>query len=115
MAVTRKLDLHTGRPIWQSRRSPRIAESKLTRDIVCDALVIGAGISGALIAESLSDAGMDVVIIDRRGAVQGSTAASTSLIQYELDKPLAQLTEMAGREKAERMWRRSRLAVDALR
>ena len=45
----------------------------------------------------------------------GSTAATTSLIQYELDKPLTKLVEMAGCEKAERMWRRSRLAVDALR
>ena len=85
------------------------------RDIACDALVIGAGISGALIAEMLSDAGLRVVVVDRRGAVRGSTAASTSLIQYELDKPLTKLAAIVGREKAERMWRRSRLAVDALR
>ena len=63
----------------------------------------------------LSDAGLRVVVVDRRGALRGSTAASTSLIQYELDKPLTKLAEIAGREKAERMWRRSRLAVDALR
>ena len=85
------------------------------RDIVCDALVIGAGISGALISEMLSDAGLRVVVVDRRGAVRGSTAASTSLIQYELDKPLTKLAAIVGREKAERMWRRSKLAVDALR
>ena len=85
------------------------------RDIACDALVIGAGISGALIAEMLSDAGLRVVVVDRRGAVRGSTAASTSLIQFELDKPLTKLAAIVGREKAERMWRRSRLAVDALR
>jgi len=115
MALTRKLHLQTGQSIWQSRRCPRVPESKLMRDIVCDALVIGAGISGALIAESLSDAGHSVVIVDRRGAIRGSTAASTSLIQYELDKPLTKLAEKAGRERAERMWRRSRLAVDALR
>jgi glycine/D-amino acid oxidase-like deaminating enzyme len=115
VAITRKLKLHTGQSIWQSRRCPRIAEAKLTRDIVCDALVVGAGISGALIAEMLSDAGLSVVVVDRRGALRGSTAASTSLIQYELDKPLSKLAEIIGREKAERIWRRSRLAVDALR
>ena len=115
MAITRKLDLRTGRSIWQSRRCTQVARLKLTRDISCDALVIGAGISGALIAESLSDAGLRTVVVDRRGAVQGSTAASTSLIQYELDLPLIKLAAMAGREKAERMWRRTRLAVDALR
>ena len=63
----------------------------------------------------LSDAGLRVVVVDRRGAVRGSTAASTSLIQFELDKPLTKLAAIVGREKAERMWRRSRLAVDALR
>jgi glycine/D-amino acid oxidase-like deaminating enzyme len=115
MAHTRKLDLRSGRSIWQSRRCARIVESALVRDIVCDALVIGAGISGALIAESLSDAGLGVVVVDRRGAIRGSTVASTSLIQYELDKPLSKLAASAGRSNAERMWRRSRLAVDALR
>ena len=63
----------------------------------------------------LSDAGLRVVVVDRRGALRGSTPASTSLVQYELDKPLMKLAQSAGREKAERMWRRSRLAVDALR
>lgn len=82
---------------------------------MCDALVIGAGISGALIAEALSDAGLRVVVVDRRGAVRGSTVASTALIQYELDTPLTTLARMESRERAERMWRRSRLAVDALR
>ena len=115
MAVTRKLDLRTGRSIWQSRHCPRVPQSKLTRDIVCDALVVGAGISGALIAEMLSDAGLRVVVVDRRRALRGSTPASTSLVQYELDTPLVKLARRAGRERAERMWRRSRLAVDALR
>jgi glycine/D-amino acid oxidase-like deaminating enzyme len=113
--VTRKLDLRTGRSLWQSRRCPRVPQTKLTRDITCDALVVGAGISGALIAELLSDAGLRVVVVDRRGALRGSTPASTSLVQYELDTPLMKLTRSAGREPAERMWRRSRLAVDALR
>jgi len=58
---------------------------------------------------------MRVVVVDRRGALRGSTPASTSLIQYELDTPLVKLARMEGRERAERMWRRSRLAVDALR
>lgn len=115
MAATRKLDLRTGRSIWQARRCPPVPQSKLARDIVCDALVVGAGISGALIADSLSDAGLEVVVVDRRGALRGSTPASTSLIQYELDKPLVKMSQAAGRERAERMWRRSRLAVDALR
>ncbi len=115
MAFTRKLDLRTGRSIWQSRPCPKVPQSPLRSDLRCDALVVGAGISGALIAESLADAGLRVAVVDRRGAVRGSTVASTALVQYEIDTPLIKLARMEGRERAERMWRRSRLAVDALR
>lgn len=115
MSVTVKRDLRTGRPVWLDRRLPNIPSNELKKSVSCDVLVVGAGISGAIIAESLSDAGLKVVVVDRRGAVQGSTAASTALLQYEIDTPLSVLSERIGRERAERLWRRSRLAVDALR
>ena len=78
-------------------------------------VVVGAGVSGALIAEALSEAGLKIVIVDRRGPAEGSTAASTAMLQYELDTPLGLMAERIGREKAERIWRRSRQSVDALR
>ena len=115
MSAIIKRDLRTGRPVWLERRLPAIATKKLTRAVSCDVLVVGAGISGAIISEALSDAGLDVVIADRRGAVQGSTPASTALLQYEIDTPLSVLSTRIGRDRAERIWRRSRLAVDALR
>ena len=115
MSATVKRDLRTGRPIWLDRRLPHIPSLPFNRPISCDVLVIGAGISGAIISEALTDAGLRVVIVDRRGAVQGSTAASTALLQYEIDTPLSILSERMGRDRAERIWRRSRLAVDALR
>ncbi len=87
----------------------------LRRSLHTDVLVIGAGISGAIIAEQLCDAGLKVVIVDRRAPVTGSTAASTALLQYEIDTPLSQLAGRIGTERAERMWRRSKLSVDALR
>jgi glycine/D-amino acid oxidase-like deaminating enzyme len=115
MPLTIKRDLRTGRPLWLDRRLPSLPSDELKRSISCDVLVIGAGISGAIISETLSDAGMKVVIADRRGAVRGSTVASTALLQYEIDTPLSVLSERIGLDRAERLWRRSRLAVDALR
>ena len=115
MSLTIKRDLRTGRPLWLDRRLPSLPSEQLKRGISCDVLVIGAGISGAIISESLSDAGMKVVIADRRGAIQGSTVASTALLQYEIDTPLSVLSDRIGLDRAERLWRRSRLAVDALR
>lgn len=114
MAATRKLDLREGRSLWQSLSSPRFPAQKLRRDHATDVLVIGAGISGALIAESLSEEGLAVTIVDRRGPLLGSTPASTALLQYEIDKSLTDLSRMIGKERARRLYRRSRLAVDAL-
>jgi glycine/D-amino acid oxidase-like deaminating enzyme len=107
-------DLRTGTSIWEGRRGRALSTSALRRSRRVDVLVIGAGISGALVAENLSAAGLDVVVVDRRGPAQGSTTASTALLQYELDTPLTTLSRRIGRERAERIWRRSRLAVDAL-
>lgn len=114
-SATEHRDLRTGRPLWLANRRPPIPVLALERNATCDVAVIGAGISGALIAESLSDAGLDVIIIDRRHPVEGSTPASTALLQYELDTPLSLMAKRIGRTRAERLWRRSRLAVDALR
>jgi glycine/D-amino acid oxidase-like deaminating enzyme len=114
-SATHHRDLRTGQSIWSARRRPAIAAQPLTRDIACDVVVVGAGVSGALIAEALSDAGLKTVIVDRRGPAEGSTAASTAMLQYELDTPLTLMAERIGREKAERIWRRSRQSVDALR
>jgi glycine/D-amino acid oxidase-like deaminating enzyme len=79
-----------------------------------DVLVIGAGISGALIAEMLGAAGLSVIIADRRGPVLGSTPASTALVQFEIDTPLTKLREKIGEKNAVRAWRRSKLAVENL-
>ncbi|WP_235535744.1 NAD(P)/FAD-dependent oxidoreductase [Sphingopyxis sp. Root1497] len=114
-SATHHRDLRTGQSICSARRRPAIAAQPLTRDIACDVVVVGAGVSGALIAEALSDAGLETVIVDRRGPAEGSTAASTAMLQYELDTPLSLMAERIGREKAERIWRRSRQSVDALR
>ena len=58
---------------------------------------------------------MSVAVLDRRGAVKGSTPASTALLQFEIDQPLIHLTEKVGRERAVRAYWRSATAVDFLR
>ena len=109
--MARKLDLRTGRPVWMAYRAPAVPVSTLHRDLRCDVVVIGMGISGAMIAEALTRRGHDVVAIDRRGPMRGSTPATTALVQFEIDQPLTKLSRMVGKEKAVAAWRRSRLAV----
>lgn len=111
----RKLDLRTGRTVWSSYRSQRISEEPLTRDFRTDVLVIGMGISGAMTADLLTEAGHGVIMIDRRGRSLGSTRATTALVQFEIDVPLAKLRRIIGTDRATRAWQRARLAVANLR
>ena len=110
----RQLDLRTGRPVWNAYRAPRVSVERLARDVKTDVLVVGMGISGAMVAETLTAAGRAVLAIDRRGPVLGSTAATTALVQFEIDQPLLGLSAAVGRDAAEAAWRRSRLAVGNL-
>ncbi|MGE0500452.1 MAG: NAD(P)/FAD-dependent oxidoreductase [Rhizobiaceae bacterium] len=109
--MTRKLDLRTGTPVWRAFRAPKVEARPLIRDVRTDVLVVGMGVSGAMIAEALTAKGLGVVMIDRRGPLLGSTAATTALVQFEIDTPLTHLAGMIGKTKAERAWRRSRLSV----
>lgn len=113
-SATHARDLRTGRSLWMSRPLAPVPATRLTRDARTDVLVVGAGISGAMVADALTDAGLAVTIVDRRGPLKGSTPASTALLQYEIDMPLTQLSRRIGVGRAERIWRRSRLALDAL-
>jgi len=78
-------------------------------------LIIGAGITGALMAEQLTHQGRDVIIIDRERPAHGSTAASTSMLLWEIDRPLRELSVLYGFERAARAYRASFDAVRGLR
>src|ERR1035441_6962674 len=94
----------------------KIWGAPLRRSLHTEVVVIGAGISGAMISQALTEAGKRPLIVDRRrAALLGSTAASTALLQFELDTPLTKLGASIGRRKAERVWIASRNAVNELR
>lgn len=77
-------------------------------------MIVGAGITGALVAEVTSAAGLSTLIVDRRASASGSTAASTALLQFEIDTPLIHLAELIGFEAASQTWRLSLAAVRGL-
>lgn len=98
------MDLRSGVPLWLGSAPPATAFEDLAGPLDCEVAVVGAGITGALVAWQLVRAGLDVVVLDRRDAGRGSTAASTALIQYELDTPLLDLREAIGRYRADRAY-----------
>lgn len=87
----------------------------LEEDVKCDALIVGAGITGSLLAERLARQGLDVIVIDRELPGRGSTAASTSMLLWEIDRSLVQLTEVYGFERASRAYRASLNGVTGLK
>ena len=61
---------------------------RLDKSIRADAAIVGAGVSGAFMAEALSRRFESVVVLERRGPARGATAASTAMLQFEIDEPL---------------------------
>ena len=111
--VTQKRDLRTGRPVWLDATGLAVrCRSPVPRKAAI--VVVGAGISGAMLAYRLRRHGREVLVVDRREPLHGSTAASTALIQFEIDTPLHKLARMIGREGAERAWRRTVAAVGGI-
>src|SRR5271156_1019772 len=114
MTLTTKKDLRSGTPVWMAYPRRIASAKRITRDLKTDVLVVGAGISGALIAYVLARDGHRVALVDRRGPLKGSTPASTALLLFEIDTPLIHLKRKIGARPAERAWLRSKGALDAL-
>jgi glycine/D-amino acid oxidase-like deaminating enzyme len=105
------MDLKSGYPFWTVKNGLVANFPPLQEDVRCDVLVVGGGITGALIARSLVDADLDVVVMDKRDAGWGSTAASTALLQYEIDTELVELSKQHGEELAVRVYKACEQAV----
>lgn len=109
------MDLRSAEAFWLIRNGLMIDRPTLVGDADCDVLVIGAGITGALVAERLTRCGLDVIVVDRRRTAAGSTAASTALLIYEIDRPLYELIDRVGADHAVRAYRMGIEAINDLR
>jgi glycine/D-amino acid oxidase-like deaminating enzyme len=105
------MDLHSGYPFWLIKDGLPFSYPKLDHPLKSDVVIMGGGISGALTAYFLVDAGVECVLVDARTIGLGSTCASTALLQYEIDVPLFRLKDMVGEKNAVRAYE---LCVDAV-
>ena len=87
-ADTRKRQLHADKPFWAATPHISVVNTRNSLAKTWDVIVVGTGISGALMAESLTRTKRRVLILDRRTPVRGSSLASTAMIQHEIDIPL---------------------------
>lgn len=94
------MDLKSGYPYWAIRNGLIQAFPPLCSELACEMLVVGGGITGALIADELSAHGHHVALIEQRDIGWGSTSASTALLQYEIDTHLVDLAARYGEHDA---------------
>lgn len=94
------MNLHSGMPFWVVLNPLYNYYQPVKADFSTQVVIIGSGITGALVAHVLCNLGINCAVIDKRTIATGSTAASTSQLQYEIDVPLHQLIEKVGEKHA---------------
>ncbi|MEO7071560.1 MAG: FAD-dependent oxidoreductase [Rhodanobacter sp.] len=94
------MDLKSGYPFWSIKNGLMHAFPRLKSDVACDVAIVGGGISGALIADELAAHGHAVCVVEQRDIGWGSTAASTALLQYEIDTHMTDLAKRFGEADA---------------
>lgn len=110
-SITPTKNLRSGQTVWSFTRHRPLLTHGLKGAVKCDVAIIGAGVSGAFMAEELSRHYGNVVVLDRRAPASGSTHASTAMLQYEIDTPLTELADRMGWARAARVWRLSAKTV----
>ncbi|WP_394777105.1 NAD(P)/FAD-dependent oxidoreductase [Flavobacterium sp.] len=109
------MKLRSSETFWPLKSAMKYSYPSIDADLETEILIIGAGITGALIAYKLISEGKKVILVDRRDVANGSTAASTALLQYEIDVPLHELIKLRGLECAVDSYTNGKKAIFDLR
>ncbi|MEI3792054.1 MULTISPECIES: NAD(P)/FAD-dependent oxidoreductase [unclassified Chryseobacterium] len=108
------MDLKSNEPFWLLKNGLITSYPSLKSNKDCDVLIIGGGITGSLIAHQMISDGFKTILIDKRELCNGSTSATTSMLQYEIDVPLFELEELIGKKGAVESYKACSDAIDSL-
>ena len=108
------MKLKSNEPFWLVKNGLINTYPSLRENHKTDILIIGGGITGSLIAHQCMKEGYKTTVIDRRDVCNGSTSATTSMLQYEIDTQLWELIEMIGEEGAVASYKACSEAIDTL-
>jgi len=108
------MDLKSNEPFWLVKNGILTSYPSLKENEDCDILIVGGGITGSLIAHQCIADGYKTILIDKREIANGSSSATTSMLQYEIDTPLHQLIDMIGEEGAIASYKACSEAIDTL-
>lgn len=108
------MDLKSNEPFWLLKNGLVASYPSLKSDEECDVLIIGGGITGSLIAHQMIEDGYETILIDKREVCNGSTSATTSMLQYEIDVPLFTLIEKVGEKGAVESYKACSDSIDKI-
>lgn len=108
------MNLKSGYPFWLIKDGLPFNYPALNSNKKTGVLIMGGGISGALAAWHLINEGINCMVVDARTIGLGSSCASTSLLQYEIDIPLSSLQHKVGLKDAVRSYHLCRQSIKAL-
>lgn len=108
------MDLKSNEPFWLLKNGLIATYPSLKSDENCDVLIIGGGITGSLIAHQMIKDGYETILIDQRELCNGSTSATTSMLQYEIDIPLYELIKQIGEKGAIASYKSCSEAIDII-
>ncbi|MFP4697428.1 MAG: NAD(P)/FAD-dependent oxidoreductase [Eubacteriales bacterium] len=106
------MEFYTGDSFWNlSEKNTTKNYSNLRKNIECDVLIVGGGITGALCSYYMNKSNIDTVLIDKNTFASGSTMINTSLLHYEIDINLYNLSKIYNKNIATRYFQLCRKAL----
>ena len=108
------MDIKSNEPFWLIKNGLIQSFPSLKENATCDVLIVGGGVTGALIAHQCMEDGYNTILIDKREISNGSSSATTSMLQYEIDTPLYELIEIIGEKGAVASYKACSKAIDDL-
>jgi glycine/D-amino acid oxidase-like deaminating enzyme len=100
------MKIRSSSPFWPLNDGLVSNYPALRENSSCDIAIVGGGLSGAMVAYHLVEAGVDVALFDKRDVATGSTSASTALVMYEIDLMLKDLIRLRGEKFARESYKR---------
>ncbi|WP_391202984.1 NAD(P)/FAD-dependent oxidoreductase [Psychrobacillus sp. L4] len=108
------MKIHNGSLYWPTTIAQFENRTNFDKLDLYDVVIVGGGMSGALTALAIVEAGLTVAIVDKRQFGTGSTSANTGLLQYSNDIMLHELIDQIGEQDAVQFYKLCYKAVDDL-
>ncbi|MDG0808454.1 NAD(P)/FAD-dependent oxidoreductase [Cohnella rhizosphaerae] len=106
--------LHDGSLYWPKTMSFFPTYPSLRESLMTQVAIVGGGMTGAICAATLAEAGIPAVLVEEKRVVSASTAANTGLIQFSSDIMLSELSDRVGEKDAAAFYAHCRKAVNDL-